>query len=350
MTLGAQVQLERGSLALRAELFVGDGETVAILGPNAAGKTTLLRSLAGLLRADVGRVELDGKTVEDTADGTWVPSEGRRVAMVFQDHRLFPHLSAVDNVAFGLRARGVRTAAARRRAGEWLERLEVSAAAAGRAESLSGGQAQRVALARALITEPRLLLLDEPLASVDAPARLEFRRVLRAQLAAHPGMRLLVTHDPVEAGEMADRVVILEAGHVVQQGTLADVTARPRSPWVARVAGLNLLSGVAVPGSLMLANGSEIRFAGDVRGPALATIHPRAISIHRSHPEGSPRNVLAATVGEIDSTGHRWRVGLGGRVPLVAEVSDGAVTELRLAEGGSVFAAVKATDIDVYAS
>jgi molybdate transport system ATP-binding protein len=321
---------------------------VAILGPNGSGKTTLLRALAGLLPIEEGRVELDGEVLEDAATRVWVAPQDRRVAMVFQSLLLFPQLSALDNVAFGLRARGVSAGEARTRAYEWLERLELSAVASSRPRALSGGQAQRVALARALITEPRLLLLDEPLASVDASARVELRRTLRAQLAEHRRVRLLVTHDPLEAAALAERVVILENGRVVQHGTFREVTERPRSDWAARMVGLNLLRGDAAAGCLRLAGGGELAVLGEVSGPALATIHPRAIALHREMPSGSPRNVVHAVVAGVDHEGDRWRVRLQGRISLVAEVTPGAAAELRLAEGGDVFAAIKATEVDVY--
>jgi molybdate transport system ATP-binding protein len=295
-----------------------------------------------------GRIELDGEVLEDATMGVWVAPQDRRVAMVFQSLLLFPQLSALDNVAFGLRARGVSAGEARARAHEWLERLELSAVASSRPRALSGGQAQRVALARALITEPRLLLLDEPLASVDASARVDLRRTLRTQLAEHRRIRVLVTHDPLEAAALAERVVILENGRVVQQGTFRDVTERPRSDWAARMAGLNLLQGYAAPGCLRLAGGGELAVLGAVSGPALATIHPRAIALHREMPSGSPRNVVHAAVAGVDHEGDRWRVRLQGRIPLVAEITPGAAAELRLAEGGDVFAAIKATEIDVY--
>ncbi|HEY6378880.1 MAG TPA: ATP-binding cassette domain-containing protein [Candidatus Dormibacteraeota bacterium] len=348
MTLRADVRLHRGDLELVAHLEADSSGIVAILGPNGSGKTTLLRALAGLLAVEAGRIELDGEVLENTATGTWIAPEHRRVGMVFQSLLLFPQLSALDNVAFGLRSRGVSAAQARTQAYEWLERLEMSAFAASRPRTLSGGQAQRVALARALITEPRLLLLDEPLAAVDASARVELRRTLRTQLAGQQRIRLLVTHDPVEAAALAERVVILEAGHIVQQGSFREVTERPRSDWAARMAGLNLLRGDAAHGCLRLTGGGELTVLGEVSGPALATIHPRAIALHRQQPSGSPRNVVRAVVAGIDHEGDRWRVRLQGRIPLVAEITPAAAAELKLAEGGDVFAAIKATEVDVY--
>lgn len=350
MTLRADVRLRRGGFELAARLDADNHGIVAILGPNGSGKTTLLRALAGLQRIDSGRVELDGEPLEDSDAHVWIAPERRRVAMVFQNLFLFPQLSALDNVAFGLRSRGVSIAEARTRAYGWLERLDMSSCASSRPRVLSGGQAQRVALARALITEPRLLLLDEPLASVDASARVELRRVLRAQLTDHDHgrIRLLVTHDPLEAAALAETVVILEQGSIVQQGTFPEVTARPRSQWTARMAGLNLLRGTVSSGCLRLTTGGQVMVVADISGRALATIHPRAIALHREVPSGSPRNVVRASVAGVDHEGDRWRVRLEGPVPLVAEVTPGAAAELKLAEGGEVFAAIKATEVDVY--
>ncbi len=348
MTLRARVTTQLGSLRLNCDLSVEANVTVAVLGPNGAGKTTLLRVIAGLLPIEEGRIEVDGAVFEDAATRTWLSPEFRRVGFVFQDHGLFPHLSVLDNVAFGLRARGVDRRSANATAHEWLERVDLSAYASSRPSALSGGQSQRAALARVLVTDPRALLLDEPLAAVDASGRLELRRALRAHLATFTGVRLIVTHDPLEAASLADRVVVLEDGRVTQEGPFAEVSSRPRSPWVARMAGLNLLRGTVSGGALLLDGGSALTVATDVTGPALATIEPRAVAIYRQAPDGSPRNVLRCRVGAVDPEGDRWRIRLEGAFPLVAEVTPAAAAELRLAEGGDVYAVVKATEIDVY--
>jgi molybdate transport system ATP-binding protein len=348
VTLRARVRTDVGSLHLQCDLTVEANMTVAVLGPNGAGKTTLLRAIAGLIPIDEGRIEIAGTVFEDTASGIWMTPESRGVGFVFQDHGLFPHLSVLDNIAFGLRARGVDRRSANAKASEWLERVELDGYASSRPSALSGGQSQRAALARVLVTEPRVLLLDEPLAAVDASGRLELRRALREHLSTFSGIRVLVTHDPLEAASLAERVVVLEAGRVTQEGQFADVTARPRSPWVARMAGLNLLHGTVTAGALVLADGSALTVASDATGPVLATIHPRAVALYRRPPEGSPRNVLRCRVAGVDPEGDRWRIRLDGPVPLVAEVTPAAASELRLADGGDVFAVVKATEVDVY--
>ena len=347
--LSATVRLRRGSLDLDVALSVAAGEVVAVLGPNGAGKTTLLRALAGLETPAYASVVLDGTVLDDTASGVRLPPEDRPVGLVFQDHRLFPHLSVLDNVAFGLRARGMPRGEARRRARRWLEGVDLSDRAHDRPGALSGGQAQRVALARALAPEPRLLLLDEPLAALDATTRVEVRRRLRQHLEAFSGVRLLVTHDPLEAMALADRLVVLEAGRVVQSGSATELTARPRSRYVADLVGVNLYRGRASGHDVALASGAALRAVTTATGPVLAVVHPRAVSLHRGRPEGTPRNVWPGHVEFLDPEGERVRVRVGGAVPIVAEVTPAAVAELGLVAGSAVWAAVKAAEVTVYA-
>jgi molybdate transport system ATP-binding protein len=348
MSLEAEVGLTLGRLQLEVELAVGTGELVVLLGPNGAGKTTLLRALAGLVALDRGRVVVDGAVLEDTATGTWVPTERRPIGFVFQDYLLFPHLSALENVAFGLRARGLGRAEARRRAAAWLDRVGLAGHAGARPRALSGGQAQRVALARAMVSEPRLLLLDEPLAALDAATRTEVRRDLRRHLASFAGTRLLVTHDPLEAMALADRLVVLEGGRVTQTGSPAEVSERPRSGYAAELVGVNLYRGRADGGAVELAGGGRLIAAGDHHGEVFAAVHPRAVALHRRLPEGTPRNVLSGTADTVDVVGDRVRVRVAGPVPIVAEVTPAAAAELRLADGGPVWASVKATEITIY--
>jgi molybdate transport system ATP-binding protein len=346
--LRADVEVRLGSLALEAQLRVQPGEIVAVLGPNGAGKTTLLRALAGLVRPDRGTVSLDGTVFDDVARGIHLPPERRPIGVVFQDYLLFPHLSALENVAFGLRARGVRAADARRSAAGWLERFGLSNEIHAMPRALSGGQAQRVALARALAIDPRLLLLDEPLAALDASTRGELRRDLKRHLASFAGIRILITHDPLEAIALADRLVILEQGRVVQTGSPTEVTQHPRSRYVADLVGVNLLRGTATAGQVVLAGGARVQSADGVDGEVFAVIHPRAVALHRARPEGSPRNVWHGRASALDFQGDRVRVGVEGDMPIIAEVTPAAVRELDLAEGSEVWVSVKATEITVY--
>jgi molybdate transport system ATP-binding protein len=350
MSLTASVDLTLGKLHLEVDLAVDEAAVVAVVGPNGAGKTTLVRALAGLIPLDRGRVVIGATLVEDPASRVRLAPERRSVGVVFQEHRLFRNMTALENVAFGLRATRTPRAIARRKAAEWLEQVGLADLARHRPSELSGGQAQRVALARALASEPSVLLLDEPLAAVDAAARAELRHVLRAELRRYPGARLVVTHDPIEAAALADRLIVLEEGRITQEGPLVEVTARPRSPWVATMVGLNLLSGVATHAVVRLANGALVATASAAEGPTFVAIRPNAVALHRAPPEGSARNVWPGQASELYLAGDRARVRITGPVPLVAEVTAAAVAELGLADGGTVWASVKATEIETYPS
>ncbi len=227
--------IERGAFSATVELGVAPGEVHAILGPNGAGKSTVLRTVAGFEALATGRLTVDDEVFDDADAGILLPPTRRRVGTVFQDHRLFPHLSALDNVAFGARSQGTPRGPADRFAAEWLERLGVQHLTARRPAELSGGQAQRVAIARTLAAEPRALVLDEPLAALDVHAREEVREALARHLREFPGPCLLVTHDFADAVALADRVTVLERGLVVQAGTVAEVAAAPGTDYVARV-------------------------------------------------------------------------------------------------------------------
>jgi NifC-like ABC-type porter len=330
----------------RFTLEAGPGTTVAVVGPNGAGKTTLLRALLGLTPRAHAALLLGG------ADVTRLPPHRRRVAWVPQDGALFPHLTALGNTAYGLRARGVPRAEAREEAQRWLDRLGVGHLAHRRPAQVSGGQAQRVALARALAARPRLLLLDEPLAALDQTTRARVRATLRQHLASFGGVCLLVTHDPVEAVSLADRVLVLSGGSAVQDAPPAEVTRHPRSPWVARMLGRNAWTGAATGDGLALPGGGALvaaePLAPDLRGgEALAVIPPEAVAVHRERPAGSPRNVWPGTVREITAGGSRLRLLITSPVApdLVAEITPGAAADLGLADGSPVWASVKATEV-----
>jgi molybdate transport system ATP-binding protein len=338
-----------GDLTVTLDLDVAPGETVAVLGPNGAGKTTLLHAISGLRPVVDGAVQLDGHALDFPAARAFVAAEHRSIGVVFQDLLLFPNLDVLDNVAFGLRAGGARRDAARATAGEWLDRFGLSALRHARVARLSGGEAQRVALARALAPRPRVLLLDEPLSSLDADVRADVRRQLRDHLAVHEGPCVLVTHDPLDAAVLADRVVVMEAGQVTATGSLADLVARPRTAWAAELAGTNLLPATATGVHLQLDAGGVLTCADRPDTDAvLVAIRPASVTLHRQHPEGSARNVWPATVAEVEGFGERVRIRLAGEVPLVAEVTTAAVAELELSPGRQVWASVKATDVVAY--
>jgi len=346
--LDAHVQVPIGELALDVALTAADGETVAVLGPNGAGKTTLLRTLAGLVPLEGGHVMVDGAVLDDPAQDVYVVPERRSVGMMFQEYLLFPHLSVLENVAFPLRSRGVDRTEARRRASEWLGRVGLADRERAKPADLSGGQRQRVALARALVAEPAMLLLDEPLAALDVGTRTELRRDLRAHLSSFPGVRVLVTHDLLDAVALADRLVVLEQGRVAQEGPVAEVAARPRSRYVAELVGTNLLRGTAHDHTVTLASGGTVVTADAVDGDVYVAIPPHAVSLHRQRPEGSPRNVWRGAVRGADLLGDRVRIHVQGDVAVVAEVTAHAVADLGLHDGVEVWATVKATELTTY--
>ena len=353
MTLSASIAVQRGELPVEFELEVAGGEVLAVLGPNGAGKSTLLRVLAGLLPPDGGRVDVDGQSWDDVVAGVHLPAHRRSLGMVFQDTLLFPHLSVTDNVAFGLRTRGARRPAARAdaraAAAEWLGRVGVADLGNRRPGELSGGQGQRVALARALVGGPALLLLDEPLSALDARTRLIVRAELRRHLAEYPGSTVLVTHDPVDAMALADRVVVVEEGRVVQAGTPAEVSRRPRTDYVARLVGLSLLPGTGEGTTVRLAGGGVVAVAEATAGPVFVAVRPESVALYLNRPDGSPRNVWPVTIAGATPHGATVRCELAGEVPLVADVTATAFAELGLAPGVPVWATVKASEISVYA-
>jgi molybdate transport system ATP-binding protein len=346
----ADLLVRRGAFMLDIQLHAAAGEVVALLGPNGAGKSTAVRALAGLLPITGGRVAVAGVTVAE--EGIHRPPYERPIGVVFQDYLLFPHLSVLDNVAFGPRTRGQSRHAARRIAAGWLERMAIAELASAQPRSISGGQAQRVALARALATDPQLLLLDEPLAALDARTRLVVRSELRRHLADYGGATVLVTHDPIDAGVLADRLVVIESGRVVQSGSPAEIARRPRTDYVARLVGLNLLTGVASGHLVTLPGGGTVQLAVSGTGPAYVAFAPAAVALFSRRPEGSPRNVWPGLVSSLEPHGAGVRVEIAGAPDagssILAEITPAAVAELGIVPGSSMWVAVKASDIDIY--
>ena len=348
MSLEASVGLRLGTLDLKVATTVEAGTVLAVLGPNGSGKTTLLRALAGLVELETGRVSLDGEVLEDAENGVRIPAASRRVGYVFQDYLLFPHLSVIENVAFGLRARGTDKKAARQVALKWLATVGLESYADSKPGTLSGGQAQRVALARALAPEPHLLLLDEPLAALDAGTKLEVRRELSRHLDSFEGTTLLVTHNPMEAAALAGRLIVLETGRVVQEGSSAEVARRPRSAYVAELVGLNLIRGRASGDTIAVEGRGRLLVPSAVEGEVFAAIHPRAVALHRTRPEGSPRNVWEGRISSLDLEGDRVRVSVEGQMPMVAEVTAHSAADMKLAAADQIWLSIKATEIQVY--
>lgn len=375
--LKADIRLRRGEFELDVSLSVGAGETAALLGPNGAGKSTIVAAIAGLLPLHDGAVRLAGRVLDEPAAGIFVPPEGRRIGVVFQDQVLFRHLSTLDNVAFGLVAQGMRRAEARTHAQAWLAAMDLGDLGLRRPRALSGGQRQRVALARALACQPDLLLADEPLGSLDVTARNRLRRNLASHLSSGrnggssaaavslPGNgempRLLITHDPADAFVLADRVHILENGHLTQAGTPDELRRAPATSYAADLSGINLVRGTARDGEITVTDSDETAAPGAGRrsvvvlhaadrslfGSVLATIHPRAIALHRERPSGSPRNVWRTTAEAVEPLGDITRVLLGPPLPLTADITPGAAHELLIRPGTSLWVSVKATEVEL---
>ncbi len=339
--LDARIEVHRPGFDLDLTLAASPGEVVALLGPNGAGKTTTLRALAGLTPMH-GHLTLGADRLER------LPAERRRIGVVFQDYLLFPHLSALENVAFGPRSSGVRRREARRRALDRLTQMGLADHASKKPAALSGGQAQRVALARALAVDPRLLLLDEPLAALDAHTRLEVRAALRRHLADFGGVTVLVTHDPLDAMVLADRLVVIEAGRVVQEGPPAHVARHPRTDYVARLVGLNLYRGTAAGHTVALPDGTRLDAAESLDGEVFLAFPPSAVALYRTRPDGTPRNLWQTRIGSLERHGDHIRATLEAPLPAAADITAAAVAELELAEGSEVWASVKATETHAY--
>jgi len=355
--------VQRGDFTLGADLVAAPGEVLAVLGPNGAGKSTLLRALSGLDALSSGSIRLGGLILDDAATNTFVPAQRRPVGLVFQNYRLFPHLDVRDNIAYAPRVRGAGRRAARAAADTWLERLNLSELATRRPHEISGGQAQKVALARALAAEPALLLLDEPLSALDARTRLDVRAQLRSHLDQFTGPVLIITHDPLEAMIMADRLLVIENGRVVQQGTPAQVAAQPATQYVARLVGLNLFGGTLDPATarVHLDDGGTFTVtynADDLPAPrgadssrlrVLVGLRPSAITIHTARPaDASPRNVWKGTVAALEQLTDRVRIQVDATPPTLVDVTPAAVADLALRPGSAVWLSAKATETEAY--
>ncbi|TQJ02906.1 sulfate/molybdate ABC transporter ATP-binding protein [Amycolatopsis cihanbeyliensis] len=357
MTLHAELDLTRGAFHLTATVDVPAGGVLAILGPNGSGKSTVLGCLAGLLDPDTARITLAGRILTDSTRGVRVPPHQRGVGLLAQDPLLFPHLSVLDNVAFGPRSRGARRAEAARVARHWLAEVGAAELAGRGPAQLSGGQAQRVAVARALAGEPGLLLLDEPLAALDVDAAPALRGLLRRVLRAEARTAVLVTHDPLDALTLADQVAVLSGGRVVEAGPTRAVLSAPRTAFTARIAGLNLVEGTATGTGLRTAAGEPITgmLAEDaVPGePAVAVFAPGTVAVYPEGqaPVGSPRNTVPATVGTLEPHGSLVRLratGAGWAAGIAADLTPAAVAELGLDPGSPVRLAIKATTVLIH--
>ena len=331
--LEIDLTLPRRSFRLQLQLQVG-AETLAAVGPSGAGKSTLLRAIAGLERPDAGRIALGDEVWFDSSRGVSLPPDRRSVGLVFQDYALFPHLSVRQNVAFGGRAR----------VGELLERLRIDHIAASLPRELSGGERQRVALARALSRAPRVLLLDEPMAALDAHTRATVRAELRSLLTELGLPTLLVSHDFDDASALAERVVVIESGRIAQIGTPGELIARPASAFVASLTGANLVEGEGVLNgsdlcAIHLADGTVLRSVDRLAGRVGVVVQPSDVSVALVAQAGSTTNQLRSQIASIVRLGSRARVQVG---PLTAEITTESVDRLALVEGQWAVASFKA--------
>jgi molybdate transport system ATP-binding protein len=348
VTLDADFAVRRPEHTTEVALTVDPGEVIGLIGPNGAGKSTTLRALAGLEQVSDGHIVLAGSVL--SGPSVHVPTYERRIGFVFQDHLLFPHLNALDNVAFGPQARGAGRRQARATAQLWLERLSIAELAGRRPRQLSGGQAQRVAIARALASDPQMLLLDEPTASLDAAGAMSLRSQLRDHLRQFAGVSIVVTHTALDAMVLADRLVVLDDGAIVQSGVPADVAAHPRTQHVAALVGLNFMRGTATRGVLRGARDASIVAAEPLTGPAYAAFSPTAVSLYDERPSGSPRNVWSGRVLSLTPHGDAVRVQLETEPPLLADVTPAALASLHIEPGLRLWASVKATEVSIYHS
>ena len=347
-TLTLDLTVRRGSFVVAADLEVAGGETLALLGPNGAGKSSLVAAVGGLLSIDEGHISLGSRELANTRTGVDLPPEERHIGIVHQDHLLFPHLTVLANVAFGPDRAGsdVRLRRPRHTSGSIMSGSGRSAIGCRR--SCPAASSPRGAGARALASDPDTLLLDEPLAALDVTSRSETRRLLMSHLEAFSGPKILITHEPTEAFLMASRVAIIEGGHIVQVGAPDDIRRRPRTPYAADLAGINLVRGVASDGTVTTGTGDPVTIADtDVSGPVLLTIHPRTVVFSSARPEGSARNVWKVTVTAVEPMGDRVRIATSGPVPLTAEITASSAHRLGLEHGSQAWIAVKATEISV---
>jgi molybdate transport system ATP-binding protein len=355
--LSLQVSKRLAGLALEAELQVGDHGIMVLVGESGAGKTTLLRLIAGLLEPDRGRIEADGETwFDDRAAPRQRPAWERAVGYVAQDYALFPHLTAAENVAYGLRAQRVPARAAATRAAAALERLGIGALGDRRPGGLSGGEQQRVAIARAIVLEPRVLLLDEPLSALDIQTRRAIRGELRRLLAELSCSTLYVTHGPAEALAFGEVITVLERGRVSQRGTAEELMRRPRSPYVAEFLGVNFFRCRSATGIgrvvARIAHAEGMLYVTDspVESDCVAVVHPRDITVSLEAPAGTARNVFAGAIEELvpePPAGERVRIVLDSTPPLTAEVTRQSADALGLRPGLRVYASFKAAGVVV---
>ena len=350
------VEVRKALREFRLELAfqVEPAETLVIIGPSGCGKTTTLNMIAGLVSPDEGRIVLGQQALWDPREGVDMPAEQRRVGYVFQEFALFPHMSVEENIAYGLRARRAPKSVIPQRVDEALTLLGIQRLRGRRPLALSGGERQRVALARAIACEAEILLLDEPLGSLDAQTRNRVRGELQRLLRLVRRIAIMVTHDYIDALTFGDRICVLDRGRVLQMGDRMELLRHPKSRFVAELTGVNFFQG-KVTGKRddglaeVEVNGARFCAACDNgTGDTMLAFFPSDVVISREAPESSASNVFRAAVREITHFGDKVRVSLNGAFPICAEITSGSLERLGLSEGDSVYASLKATAIKTY--
>lgn len=348
MKIVANFTATRGDFTLDIDTTISAGTVTAVLGPNGSGKSSLIRTLAGLQGIDSGEIHFGDRLV-NAAPSIHVAAQDRSVGVVFQDYALFPHLTVLQNIAFGPRSLGVSKKDAEMQSRVQMNSLGITELADRKPGHISGGQAQRVALARALATQPDLLLLDEPLAALDAQTRESVRTELDRQIKAFAGCVVFVTHDPLDAMLLADRVIVLEKGVIAQEGTPGELAARPATSYVASLMGVNLIRGNAHGGVLQVDGGGVLQIPQYLLdGEVLAVLRPEAITLHMNQPEGSARNVWKGTVSGLAPMHDRIRVSVDASPPVVATITHASLADLKLAVGTPIWVSAKTLTIEAF--
>lgn len=342
----ANLNIVAGAHRIQAEMESPESGVIALLGPNGAGKTTILRALAGLAPLESGEITISGETWTSVATGIHLPPERRSVAWLPQENYLFQSMTVLENVIFALKNINISISAARSRGMEMLDRLGMASFATRGVTGLSGGEARRVALARALITNPKLLLLDEPLAPADAASRPLIRRELLKTLHAPGQVCVLVSHDPVDVLTLADSAVILDGGRVVERGPLQEIVARPRTPFAAEFVNMNIYRGTGRDGIVTIESGAQIVTTG-AEGGVIVSIPTTAPSVHHERPGGSPRNAWRGSIAHLETHADRVRLHIEGEFNIRADITPAAVRAMALTAGANVWVSVKATEITV---
>lgn len=348
MKIIANFTASRGDFTLDIDTTISSGTVTAVLGPNGSGKSTLLRTLAGLQEINSGEIRF-GDRIVNAAPSIHVSPQKRSVGVVFQDYALFPHLTVEQNIAFGPRSLGASKKEAQTQSRAQMNSLGITQLANRKPGQISGGQGQRVALARALATQPDVLLLDEPLAALDAQTRESVRTELDRHIKAFAGCVVFVTHDPLDAMLLADRVIVLENGVITQDGTPSELAMRPATSYVATLMGVNLIRGNAHAGVLHVDGGGVIQIPQhSLEGEVLAVLRPESITLHINEPEGSARNVWQGTVSGLAPMHDRIRVSVEASPPVVATITHSALADLKLAVGASIWISAKTLTIEAF--